>query len=299
MKESRYVKLARTMLNVLMRARVPLYMHRKSNHIYTVWQHIILLALRQYEGKSYRRFVEWLHEAYYLRMFLQLHRVPHYTTLQKFAERMNGTLLYRIVSSFILITRIRRMFVGIDASGFKSSNASSYYTERAGIRKKYIKLSIGAELREQIACSLKIRRAPRHDSIDFRPIMERASSIMPLSIVVADKGYDSEANHELVREHLDALSIIPARYEDVPVWRTHGIYRKQMKRRFYKQLYCQRNKNETILSVIKRMFGEHIRSRLVRMQNRELMFRVIAYNMHRLTVFMVWFLQSPVFKSLK
>ncbi len=294
MKESRYIKLAKTMLNVLIRARVPLYMHRKSNHIYTVWQHLILLALRQYEGKSYRRFVEWLHEAYYLRMFLQLDNVPHYTTLQKFAARMSGTLLYRIVSSFILLTKVRRLFVGIDASGFKSSNASSYYTDRTGIRKKYIKLSIGAELREQIACALKIRRAPKHDTVDFKPIMERASSIMPLSIVVADKGYDSEYNHQLVREHLNALSIIPARYEDVPVWRTHGRYRKEMKRQFYGHLYCQRNKNETILSVIKRMFGEHIRSRLVRMQNRELTFRVIAYNMHRLSVFMVWFLQSPL-----
>ena len=293
MKESRYVKLAKTMLNVLMRARVPLYMHRKSNHIYTVWQHLILLALRQYEGKSYRRFIEWVHEAYYLRIFLQLDRLPHYTTLQKFAARMNGTLLYRIVSSFILLTKIRRLFVGIDASGFKSSNASSYYTDRIGIRKKYIKLSIGAEVREQVACSLKIRRAPKHDTIDFKPIMERASNILPLSIVVADKGYDSEANHAYVREELDAVSIIPARYEDVPVWRTHGRYRKQMKRRFYKELYYQRNKNETILSVIKRMFGEHITSRSVRMQNRELTFRVIAYNMHRLTVFMVWFLQSP------
>ncbi len=120
--------------------------------------------------------------------------------------------------------------------------------------------------------------------------MERASNIMPLSIV-ADKGYDNEANHEFVREELDAVSIIPARYEDVPVWRTHGIYRKQMKRRFYTRLYHQRNKNETILSVIKRMFGEHIVSRLVEMQNGELMFKAIAY-MNRLTVFMVWFLQS-------
>lgn len=292
MKESKYVKLAKTMLNVLMRARVPLYMHRKSNHIYTVWQHLILLALRQYECKSYRRFVEWLHEAYYLRMFLQLDKVPHYTTLQKFAARMNGTLLYRIVASFILLTRIRKLFVGIDSSGFRSSNASSYYTDRACVRKKYIKLSIGAELREQIACALKIRRAPKHDTIDFKPILERVSSIMPLSIVVADKGYDSEDNHALVREELDAISIIPARYEDVPIWRTHGRYRKQMKRSFYKHLYFQRNKNETILSVIKRMFGEHITSRLVRMQNRELTFRVIAYNMHRLSVFILWFLQS-------
>ena len=42
--------------------------------------------------------------------------------------------------------------------------------------------------------------------------MEIASNIMPLSLVVADKEYDSEANHEFVRE-LDAVSIIPARYE--------------------------------------------------------------------------------------
>ena len=292
MKESRYVKLAKTILNVLIRAGVLLYMHRKSNHIHTVWQHIILLAFRQYEGKGYRRFVEWLYEAYYLRMFMQLDKVPHYTTLQKFASRINGTLLYRIVSSFILLTKIRKLLVGIDASGFRSSNASSYYTDRARIRKRYIKLSIGVELREQIACSLKIRRAPKHDAVDFKPIMERASNIMPLSIVVADKGYDSEANHEFVREELDTVSIIPARYEDVPIWRTHGRYRKQMKRRFYKRLYYQRNKNETILSVIKRMFGEHVTSRLVKMQNRELTFRVIAYNMHRMTVFMVWFLQS-------
>ncbi len=111
------------MLNVLMKARVPLYMHSKSNHIYAVWQHLILLALRQYEGKSYRRFVEWLHEAYYLRMFLQLSKIPHYTTFQKFAARMNGTLLYRIISSFILLTRVRKMRMGIDASGYMKRKA--------------------------------------------------------------------------------------------------------------------------------------------------------------------------------
>ena len=56
-----------------------------------------------------------------------------------------------------------------------------------------------------------------------------------------------------------------------------------MKRGYSKLLYGQRNKDETILSVIKRLFGEHITSRLVRTQNRELCLRCIAYNMHRLT----------------
>ena len=50
--------------------------------VFSLWQHIVLLTVRQYEGKSYRVFVEWLVEAYYPRMFLQLSHVPHYTTLQ-------------------------------------------------------------------------------------------------------------------------------------------------------------------------------------------------------------------------
>ena len=37
------------------------------------------------------------------------------------------------------------------------------------------------------------------------------------------------------------------------------------------------------MSVIKRLFGEYVTSRLIRTQNRELSFRCIAYNMHRLT----------------
>jgi hypothetical protein len=52
---------------------------------------------------------------------------------------------------------------------------------------------------------------------------------------------------------------------------------------YCKVLYNQRNKDETIILVTKRLFGEHITSRLVRIQNRELSFKCIAYNMHRLT----------------
>ncbi len=127
----------------------------------------------------------------------------------------------------------------------------------------------------------KIRRAPtRHDNMDFRPIVTRTSDILPVSVVIGDKGYDSEDNHSLVREDLHAFSVIPSRYECVPIWRTHGRYRKQMKRGYSKVLYNQRNKDETVISVIKRLFGEHLMSRLTRTQNRELSFRCITYNMH-------------------
>ncbi|HJT84754.1 MAG TPA: hypothetical protein VJ697_09755 [Nitrososphaeraceae archaeon] len=60
-----------------------------------------------------------------------------------------------------------------------------------------------------------------------------------------------------------------------------------MKRGYSKILYNQRNKDETIVSVIKRLFGEHISSKLIRMQNRELTFRRIAYNTHRIVKLVV------------
>ena len=284
MKESRYVRLAETMFRVLKHARIALFSNRKSNHIFTIWQHIVLITIRQYEGKSYRMFVDWLFEACYLRSFLELSRIPHFTTLQKFTDRINNTLLEKIISSFIVISGTKHIFAGIDSTGFKSTHSSQYYTERAKLRRKWIKLSIGADVLLQIICTIKIRRAPtKHDNIDFRLITTKTSSILPLSVVTADKGYDSEHNHQLVRDGLHALIIIPARYEHVPIWRTHGRYRKQMKRGYSKLLYNQRNKDETIVSVIKRLFGEHLMSRLTRTQNRELSFRCITYNMHRLT----------------
>jgi hypothetical protein len=133
-------------------------------------------------------FIEWLIEAYYLRMFLQLSHIPHYTTLQKFAGRVSGTILDKIISSFILLlTNIGKIFTGINSSGFKITNASQYYTDKVKIRKKYLKLSVRADvLLFQLISIIKIRRAPttRHDIIDFPPLLFKASEILPISVTV-------------------------------------------------------------------------------------------------------------------
>jgi len=88
---------------------------------------MVLVTIRQYEGKSYKMFRDWLVEAYYLRLFLQLSRIPHYTTLQKFTDSIKIVLLERIVSSFILFTGSRHIFTGIDSTEFKVTHTSEYY----------------------------------------------------------------------------------------------------------------------------------------------------------------------------
>jgi Transposase DDE domain len=129
-----------------------------------------------------------------------------------------------------VISGTKHIFAGMDSTGFKKDNSCFtvlYRKNRIEKRRKYAKLSIGTDVLQQIICNIRIRRAPtRHDNIDFKPIVKRIANILPLSVVTADKGYDSEDNHLLIREYLHAFSVIPARYEHVPIWRTHGRYRK-------------------------------------------------------------------------
>ena len=47
-------------------------------------------------------FVEWLMEAYYLRIFMKLSHIPHYTTLQKFTERKNKWYIIIVEDNFLI-----------------------------------------------------------------------------------------------------------------------------------------------------------------------------------------------------
>jgi len=189
----------------------------------------------------------------------------------------------RILESFVIHARIKSVFAGIDATGFGHGQPSYYYTKRAKLRRKFVKMSAISDMKSQIICAIKIRHRTRHDSIDFIPLLQKANGIIPIGTVVADKGYDSERNH-VESDSLGIVSIIPPRYENVPVYKTRGYHRKMLKRNGYDAaIYHQRNKTETIFSVIKKMFGENVTSRKISTQNRELFHRVIAYNAYRIT----------------
>lgn len=81
--------------------------------------------------------------------------------------------------------------------------------------------------------------------------------------------------------------MIPTRNRGCLISRTRGKYRKQMRRIFDESLYHQRNKCETIFSVIKRKFGSEIKSYHNTLKEKELLYRVLAYNCHRMCMISV------------
>jgi hypothetical protein len=175
------------------------------------------------------------------------------------------------------------MLAGIDSTGFSHGQASYYYTKRSKLRRKFVKVSILADMRRQIICGIKIRHRHRHDSVDFAPLLQHAVRLLPVGMVVADRGYDSEQNHVSAQNLSIPHTVIRPKYEHLQVWKTKGFHRKNMKRHFDWDTYHQRSKAETIFSVIKRMLGECVMSRYILTQNRETMYRIIAYNCYRIT----------------
>jgi len=90
--------------------------------------------------------------------------------------------------------------------------------------------------------------------------------------------------------------IVPLRRGDsIPIHRTKGFYRKQLKRDFPSETYHQRVIVESIFSAVKRRFGCSILAKKFHTQKNELMFRFMAYNAEKLvnlSPIEVYFLQS-------
>jgi hypothetical protein len=103
--------------------------------------------------------------------------------------------------------------------------------------------------------------------------------------VVADAGYDSEANHRVARLALGVRTIIPPRAgrptSKPPPPREQPL-RRAMYFRFAAKLdgalYGQRWQVETVNSMIKRNLGSALRARTAVHRRHELLLRVLTHN---------------------
>ena len=139
--------------------------------------------------------------------------------------------------------------------------------------------------------------ACRHGNPDFLPLLYKTNAVVaPVDIVLGDMGFDDENNHVGARKTGTAAAIIPTGHADVPIRRTSGIHRREMKRNFPRQLCSQRNKSETIFFVVKGMMSGDITSRNDATQDNEILLGLIAYNSYRVakleSAVLVCFLQG-------
>jgi hypothetical protein len=211
---------------------------------------------------------------------LNLKRIPDHSTLVKFHNRLKPEVLNS------LLCDKKANIVAVDASGFQTNHMSYHYANvwnRQDKRRyrRYLKLTIAIDTNTQYIMSNKIRLSPRHDTIDFPFVLID----LKCDYVVADRGYDSKKNRRFVLKKMKAHPEIPYRSIS-PAYRFNG----GAKLKFHKEIYHQRSKVETVFSVIKRKYGNFILSKSFESQKKELIFRLIAYNVDRKLILSVWVL---------
>jgi len=313
-KDTPLIQICRRIKELCKRAGIKKYCSKFSNKLYDNYQKITLLCLKQKFGSGYLAFIEEdLVELPHIVEYLELETIPHPDTINKFAIGIKQTVLELVLLQTTARTGIKKLVLGQDGTGFKSKKISHYYIFRIEYfqrkkkkkrgrppkkrkRKKYLYVQIMVELRTQMPLGISISRRPSGDAKKFKPVAKKVLRLgKSVKLVVLDKGYDDEKVHEFIREFMEAMSIIPARNEDVPIHRTSGRYRKQMKRGYSKKKYHQRSKNETVNSVVKRKWGDGTLALNWRNQNKEILFRLIFYAARRfISIFLFIFSSKTI-----
>ena len=97
--------------------------------------------------------------------------------------------------------------------------------------------------------------------------------------LLADAGYDSEANHQYARDVYQIKTTILPKAGRPTGKLPKTKYRREMKTDFDDETCGRRWQVETVFSMIKRTFGDTIRARTYWSQNRERMLLAITHNL--------------------
>ncbi len=278
---------------------LPAYRHEFSPKKFTQHQLVACLVLKEFFTTDYRGIEDILKDSSDLRKILELREIPHYTTLQKAAQRLTkkNTLdkLMKEILTVAVQTKIMKKNVelsAIDGTGFETRHISRYFVKRKAKGQKiyqmttytrYPKVGIISDCSTHLVLSGVPSRGPYPDIVHFEKAVREAQKNTSLKILTADAGYDSEKSHTFAREKYNIRTIIPPKIGRQTTKLPKGKWRKIMATRFNKKLYGQRWQVETVNSMIKRNLGSFLRARSYWTQCREIMLRLFVHN-----VMIVW-----------
>ncbi len=294
---------------------LPAYSHRFSPKKFTLPQLFACLVLKSFFKTDYRGVVAILNDCDSLSEAIDLKTVPHFTTLQKAANRLlrfpNIDRLLTTTVERIMGRRKCVAFAAIDSTGLESRHCSSYFVRRRSREPnlwqtttytRFPKLGIVCDTSNHVILFATYSRGPSPDVAQFREPLERASRNAKIRTILADAGYDSESNHTFARESLSIRTVIPAKHGRPTSKPAKGKYRRLMQQRFDDETYGQRWQVETVVSMIKRRLGTAASGRGYWSQGRDLFLMVLTHNIMILRRLIQGFLQSspdPFFSGLQ
>lgn len=238
-------------------------------------------VFKVYSTVSGRRFSTDLSEAERAGHVTQ---APHYNSVFRVLEDDATTAdLKALIAASSLPLRAVETDFAVDSTGFGTSRFSRYYDAKYGVERskaEYVKTHACVGVRTQIVTA--VETSPSYDSVMFPDLIRATATRFRVGDVCADKAYLSRENLELV-ESLGGSPFVPFRSNNRPdrngpAWERLYHYFHLHRSEFLPR-YHQRSNVESAFSMMKRKFGDSVRSKTETACKNEVLAKVLCHNL--------------------
>ena len=280
-RESRYVQFARRAYQEA-KATLPLYTHRNSPKTYTFHQLAACVMLKFYLNMTYRDLEEWLLATDQVCGVLELEQIPDHSTLARAYRKLTKARLDEMNRHLLDESGVEEESIAGDSTSFTLSQASSHYRTRSGKTfSDWVKGGYAVGIHSQLILGWASQAGRLPDFALLRRLKRQARRYGRYDrgrrawFFLGDSGFDA-------KEITDGDLVYPIR-----CYGKLSDPKRQARADLVSQarldgLFGYRWLVETVNSVIKRKFGDTIRSRTWFLQRREPIIKGFVYNIHRL-----------------
>ena len=249
---------------------------------HTVRDSIFAMVFKVYSTFSSRRFSSDLREAHergYLFRTVPGLKVPQFLEDETFTP-----ILMQLVHASSLPLRAVETDFAIDSSGFGSCRFERWIDEKYGTPRKqaiWVKCHIACGVKTNIVTAVRILDKDAADSPQFTPLVKETADGFVIGEVSADKAYGSLANFEAVAA-CGGKGFIA--FKDNATGAVGGHFEKafhyfSFKREEYLQHYHKRSNVESTFSMVKRKFGDAVRSKTDVAMVNEVLCKLLCHNL--------------------
>ena len=256
---------------------------------------IFSAVFKIYSTMSGRRFISDLMEAQRRGL---ISKAPHFNSIFNYLEleEMTDVLRQLIVTSSLPLKAVETDFA-VDSSGFSTGVHKKWVDAKwpsAQVKRSpafkplpinsrdWLKCHLMCGVQTNIITSVEITQAFGADSPQFETLLESTSQNFAIKSVSADKAYSSTKNLQLVSlkggEPYIAFRSTARGDGNCAVWnRVYHYY--ALNRDEFMRHYHLRSNVETTFSMIKRKFGDKLRSKTRTAQANEVLCKVLCHNL--------------------
>ena len=267
-------------VSVCHQAQVPLYRERHDPKVFTTVQKLFLWFYKVKKKLTLRDLIDDLSTSTLVE-YLRLPRIPNFSTLSHFLASLPMKLL-KLVEQAVQQMLPSFEEIIVDSTGFECTHPSHYFCQRRDSKYPsdgFVTLYAVVDQEHGFVRTQSTRARKTHDARMFKPLVKKVKT--DITVCRADRGHDSEENYEYLVDERGCIPLILQKNMLKPLDKCKGEHRREMREIFDYGEYLKRNKIEGTFSAIKRKYGCALTTRTLRNQHKELLIKVLVYNLER------------------